>query len=77
MICVEWPATNKNEVRYSSLQRFRGLEANAVTLCEVDRTRSHSTSRHLYVGQSRARHVLFVAEYVNDDSKDPVHTERR
>lgn len=60
---VSWPATNKNEVGYCSLQRFKGLESDAVIVCEIDRTRANATPKHLYVAQSRAKHVLVVAEY--------------
>jgi superfamily I DNA/RNA helicase len=62
---VDWPAANSNEVGYCSLQRFKGLEADAVILCEVDRSKANGTSRHLYVATSRAKHVLVVIEYVH------------
>jgi len=61
---VEFPnATSPGQVAFATLQRFKGLEADAVILCDVvdgDRT---STPHHLYVGTSRARHVLIVARY--------------
>jgi hypothetical protein len=36
---VEFPnAPAAGEVQFATLQHFKGLEANAVVLCEVDRT---------------------------------------
>ena len=61
---VDWPAANRNGVGYCSLQRFKGLESDAIILCEVDRARSNATSKHLYVAKTRAKHVLVVAEYL-------------
>lgn len=61
---VEFPAKpGSNEVQFASLQRFKGLEADVVVLCDVETERETCTRRHLYVGTSRARHVLVVAKY--------------
>lgn len=61
---VDYPAVAQaNEVPFSTLQRYKGLEADAIILCEVDRASHACTDRHLYVAASRARHLLFIAEY--------------
>jgi ATP:corrinoid adenosyltransferase len=68
---VDWPASNANEVGYCNLQRFKGLEADAVILCEVDRTSQAATPKHLYVAESRAKHVLVVVEYQGGAQNPP------
>jgi hypothetical protein len=50
----------KREVRFDSLYRFKGLEADCVILCDVPRGRSSRPALPLYVGASRARHELYV-----------------
>jgi ATP:corrinoid adenosyltransferase len=61
---VQFPATlGPAEVQFATLQAFKGLEADAVVLCEVKRAHPGSSEQHLYVASSRARHVLAVAEY--------------
>ena len=61
---VQYPKEpGANEVAFSSLQRFKGLEADAVILCDVQEGRGNCTPEHLYVGTSRARHALIVAKY--------------
>jgi UvrD-like helicase family protein len=50
-------------VQFATLQGFKGLEADAVILCELQTAHPHSSGQHLYVAASRARHVLAVAEY--------------
>lgn len=52
-----------NEVQFVSLRRFKGLEADAVILCDVKAGASTCTPKDLYVGTSRARHVLVVIRY--------------
>jgi len=55
-----------NAVPMASLARFKGLEADAVVLCEI-RPASHAcTPRHLYVGASRARHLLVEVRYAEE-----------
>ena len=51
------------EVAFSSLHRFKGLEADVILLCEVDPDQATFTDKHMYVGCSRAKHVLFVLKY--------------
>jgi hypothetical protein len=61
---VPYPAApGPGEVQFSTLQGFKGLEADAVVLCEVRPNHPASSPQHLYVAASRARHVLVVAEY--------------
>lgn len=47
-------------LRYSTLHRFKGLEADVVLLCDVDGNVHTATRRHVYVGASRAKHRLYV-----------------
>lgn len=54
---------NPNEVRFSTLHRFKGLEADIVILCDVRPGQDTSASRHLYVATSRARHLLAIVKY--------------
>ncbi len=64
---VKFPtAPGNNEVSFSTLQRFKGLEADAVILCEAEPRAPNSTPRHLYVGASRAKHALVIAQYAAD-----------
>jgi len=49
-----------NQVRFASLQRFKGLEADVVILVDVEPGERTSSPTHLYVGASRARHRLAV-----------------
>ncbi len=61
---VEHPTPpGPNEVQFTSLHRFKGLEADVVVLCDVEEGSRSSTPRHLYVGGSRARGVLVVVNY--------------
>ena len=61
---VEFPQhPGPREVAFTSLQRFKGLEADVVILCDVKEGDTGSSPTHLYVGTSRARHVLAVAKY--------------
>lgn len=54
---------NPDEVRFSTLHRFKGLEADVVILCDVRPGDDESAPMHLYVATSRAKHVLAVARY--------------
>ncbi|TVP59018.1 MAG: hypothetical protein EA349_03720, partial [Halomonadaceae bacterium] len=56
-------APSTNTVRFSSLHRFKGLEADVVILCEVSPGSISCTNEHLYVGCSRARHKLIELHY--------------
>ena len=48
------------QVGFTTLQRFKGLESDVVILIDVEPGETTSSSQHLYVGTSRARHLLFV-----------------
>lgn len=52
-----------NEIRFESLHRFKGLEADVVILCDVKPGSEESAPKHLYVATSRARHLLAVFKY--------------
>lgn len=61
---VEFPAVpGPNELRFCSLQRFKGLEAKAVVLCDVAHDDPRCSPTHLYVGTSRAQYLLTVLSY--------------
>lgn len=61
---VEYPAAAApGQVQFATLQGFKGLEADAIVLCETRKGDPYSSAQHLYVAASRARHVLAVAEY--------------
>jgi DNA helicase IV len=48
-------------IRFGTPQSFKGLEADAVVLCEVQDAKS---PEQLYVAASRAKHVLYHVEEV-------------
>jgi hypothetical protein len=50
----------KGFLRYSTVQSFKGLEADAVFMVGVDDLLSAESVRSLYVGSSRARTDLFI-----------------
>ena len=54
------------QVRFGSLHQFKGLEADAVILTDVHAGDPNSSPRHIYVGTSRARHLLVVVQRVDD-----------
>jgi len=47
-------------IRFSSLHRFKGLEANVILLCDVTGDSDGAKSEHLYVATSRAKHRVFI-----------------
>jgi hypothetical protein len=58
---VEFPnRPGPGEVTFSTLQRFKGLEADVIILCDVVKGDPTCSSHHLYVGTSRACHVLIM-----------------
>ncbi|MEQ8690775.1 MAG: AAA family ATPase [Pseudomonadales bacterium] len=50
------------DIAFTSLGRFKGLEADAVILIDVESGAKYCSAAHLYVGASRARHLLVVLE---------------
>lgn len=48
------------EIRFASLHRFKGLEADVVILCDVSPSLEAQYPKHLYVASSRARLLLAV-----------------
>lgn len=52
-------STSQGAIRFGTLQSFKGLEADAVILCEVQKAKS---PEQLYVAASRAKHVLYYVE---------------
>ena len=60
--------TKNGQVVFTSLQRFKGLEADFVVLCDVAPGEFTSSPVHLYVGGSRARHGLVVLKRATSQS---------
>ncbi|MHB8762698.1 MAG: hypothetical protein ACYC6J_10050 [Coriobacteriia bacterium] len=60
---VEYPAVSPGEIAFCSLQRFKGLEADAVILCELRPDSQSCSPMHRYVAETRAKFVLVVGEY--------------
>ena len=61
---VEFPEQpGSNQIAFASIQAFKGLEADAVILCEIDEGEVRSALNLLYLAASRARHVLAVLKY--------------
>jgi len=58
----EYP--DPNQVRYCTIHKFKGLEADCVLLTGVDTPNEHlsadAAKMFLYVGASRARMMLYV-----------------
>lgn len=54
-------SASQGAIRFGTLQSFKGLEADAVILCEVHKAKSPA---QLYVAASRAKHVLYYIEEV-------------
>ena len=52
----------KNTVYYTTIDRFKGLEADVVFLLEPEKIAPEDRSRKLYTQASRAKHKLFVYE---------------
>ena len=53
------------QIRFGSLHQFKGLESDVVVLTDVHATDPNCTPRHIYVGTSRARHLLAVIQRVD------------
>ena len=47
-------------IRFSTLHRFKGLEADAVIFCDVDGSHPVCDTYHQYVSMSRAKHLLYI-----------------
>lgn len=47
-------------IRFSTLHRFKGLEADVIIFCDVDGSRPSCDLYHQYVSMSRAKHLLYV-----------------
>lgn len=52
--------TDYNEIYYTTVHSFKGLESPVVILSELDEDLKHAVDELLYVGCSRARHHLVV-----------------
>ena len=63
---------NKNSILFTSVRKFKGLEAKAVLLIDVlvDRLTNELHKRLVYVGSSRANTYLQLAFYDNIPSED-------
>ena len=54
-----------DKLRFATLHRFKGLEANVVLLCDVNSENERCRDEHLYVAISRAKHKLLVFHHRN------------
>ncbi len=52
--------SNEGSIRYASIHSFKGLEAPAILLTDIDSLESESSKALLYVGMSRARISLTI-----------------
>ena len=57
---VKGPTISPDEVRFSSIRGFKGLEARVVIVCELDRIEHGRAIEQTYVALSRARNHLIV-----------------
>jgi hypothetical protein len=55
-----WPDGPRHSLHYSTLHRYKGLEADFVMFCDIDGNERTCTPHHIYVGASRARHRLYL-----------------
>jgi hypothetical protein len=61
IVSLAEPSDRPSEaLRYSTLRRYKGLEADVVLLCDVDGNPTSCSRRHVYVEASRAKHRLYV-----------------
>lgn len=56
-------AADTEAVRFSTLKRFKGLEADAVIFCDVDGAYPACDRYNRYAAVSRAKHLLHVVHY--------------
>lgn len=52
--------SDPNRIRFSTLHRFKGLEADVIIFCDVDGSRPSCDLYHQYVSMSRAKHLLYI-----------------
>ncbi len=64
-LCPLHAAASAGQIRFGSLHQFKGLEADVVVLTDVAANDPNASPRHIYVGTSRARHLLVVIERVD------------
>ena len=64
-LCPLHAAPSPGQIRFGSLHQFKGLESDVVVLSDVQASDPNSSPRHIYVGTSRARHLLVVIERVD------------
>ena len=57
---VHGPSTSADEVQFSSIKAFKGLERPVVIVCEMDRITHGDLDNQLYVAFSRAKNHLVV-----------------
>ena len=57
---VHGPSTSTDEVQFSSIKAFKGLERPVVIVCEMDRIRHGDVDNQLYVAFSRAKNHLVL-----------------
>jgi hypothetical protein len=64
-VTAEREKRRRDQVHFSSIRSFKGLEAPVIVLCELEDIDEDTRSQQLYVGMSRARnHCVIVAPEV-------------
>lgn len=58
-----------NDIKLSSIHRFKGLESKAVVICDVDRYQPEDFRKLMYVACSRARSHLVILVTEEDDDR--------
>jgi hypothetical protein len=68
LVPAESPKAPKKAIRCCSVEEFKGLEADAIVLADVDDLDGSAMREIIYVGTSRARVFLgiFISEGVRD-----------
>jgi superfamily I DNA/RNA helicase len=68
MFSLEVTQKEQNKIRVSTVQSFKGLEADVVILCGIDGHLPACKPANLYVGATRARSMLYVLQKGSPDS---------
>jgi superfamily I DNA/RNA helicase len=56
----KWPILSDSQVAFSTIKSFKGLEAKAVIICDLEKIDDKEAQSLIYVGMSRAKSHLTV-----------------
>lgn len=62
LLTTNWDVT-ANEIFYTTIHSFKGLESPVIILVEVEPTLRHRVQELMYIGCSRARHHLMIVHH--------------